>query len=62
MLVVTRNASVLHYTLEELALGGTGVSNNADINVSSQRGSLHGRLGNASKQHQQDAALHLVVA
>ena len=50
------------YILEELALGSTGVSNDADVDVSSQRGPLHGRLGNASKQHQQDAALHLVVA
>lgn len=50
------------YILEELALGSTWVSNDADVDVSSQRCSLHGRLGNASEQHQQDAALHLVVA
>lgn len=52
----------LRYILEELALSSAGVSNDADVDISSQRGPFHGRLGNASKQHQQDAALHLVVA
>lgn len=52
----------MHHILEELALGSAGVSHDADVDVSSQRRSLHGRLGNASKQHQQDAALHLVIA
>lgn len=47
--------------LEELALGGARVSDDADVDVSPQRCSLHGRLGNASEQHKQDAALHLVV-
>lgn len=54
--------TLLRFILEELALGGTGVSDDADVDVSSQRGSLHGGLGNASEQHQQDAALHLVIA
>ena len=48
--------------LEELALGRAGVSHDAHVDVSSQRGALHGRLANASKQHEQHAALHLVVA
>lgn len=52
----------MFHVLEELALGSTRVSNNADIDVSSQGGPLHGRLGNAAEQHQQDSALHLVVA
>lgn len=54
--------SVLRHVLEELALGGTGVSHDADVDVPSQRRPLHGRLGNAAEQHQQDAALHLVIA
>lgn len=53
---------VLCHILEELALGGTGVSHDADVDVPSQRRPLHGRLGNASKQHQQDATLDLIVA
>lgn len=48
--------------LEELALGRARVSHDANIDVPPQRRSLHGGLGNAPEQHQQDAALHLVVA
>lgn len=56
------NFSTLRHILEELALGSARVSDDAHVDVSSQRGPLHGRLGNASEQHQQDAALHLVVS
>lgn len=56
------NFATLRHILEELALGSARVSDDAHVDVSSQRGPLHGRLGNASEQHQQDAALHLVVS
>lgn len=48
--------------LQELALGRAGISDNADVDVSSQRGPLGGRLGNAAEQHEQDSALHLIVS
>lgn len=47
--------------LEELALGGRGVSYDADVHISSERCSLHGGFGNTPEQHQQDATLHLVI-
>lgn len=48
--------------LKELTLGRARVSHDANVDVSSEGRSLHGGLGNAPEQHQQDAALHLVVA
>lgn len=48
--------------LEELTLGCARVPHDADVDVSSERRSLHGGLGNAPKQHQQDAALDFIVA
>lgn len=52
----------MRHPLQELAFGGTRVSDDADVDVSSQGGPLHRRLGNATEQHQQDAALYLVVS
>ena len=49
------------FILEELALGGAGVSNDANVDVSPEGCALHGRLGNATKQHQQDPALDLII-
>lgn len=48
-------------SLEELALGCAGVSHDADVDVSSEGGALHGGLGHAAEQHEQNATLHLVI-
>ena len=48
--------------LEELALGGAGVAHHTHVDVAPETRALHGHLGHAPKQHEQDAPLHLVIA
>jgi len=48
--------------LEELALGRAGVADDADVDVTTQVGATHGRLVDTAKEHEQHAALNLVVA
>lgn len=47
--------------LKELALGCAGISNDADVDVSSQRCALHGGFRNTSKQHEQNPPLYLII-
>jgi len=47
--------------LKELALGGAGVSHDTHVDVPPEGGTLHGRLANATKQHQQDTPLDFVI-
>ena len=49
------------HSLQKLALGCAGVSNNAHVDVSSQGRAFHGGLGDPTKEHEQDATLHLII-
>lgn len=51
----------LLHLLQELTLGRTRVSNNADIYVPSKFGHLSSLLGHTSKQHQQYSSLDLFI-
>ena len=44
---------------EQLRLGGRGVADDADVDVSSQRRVLDRRFGNAAEKHQKNASLNL---
>lgn len=47
--------------LEELAFGSTGITDNANIDVSSQGRSLHGGLGDTPEKHEQYPTLDFII-
>lgn len=48
--------------LQQLAFGSARISNDTDVDVATQMGSLEGHLGNATKEHQKNSTFHLLIA
>lgn len=47
--------------LQKLAFGCTGISNDANVDVTTEIGLLQSDFGNSSKQHEKDPSLHLFI-
>ena len=48
--------------LQKLRLGSTGISHNADVDITAECCLLHCLLRNATKEHQKNASFDLVTA
>ena len=57
-----RTGTEVRHDLEELGLGGAGVTDHAHVDVATEGGAASSGLGHAAEQHEGDATLDLIVA